>query len=106
MTAEEEPAPPSILAFRLSAVEHSVAKLETRMAESFGALSTQLASLAFVRSDVYASEQARLGERIEALRTEVETTHKLAMWAVGLVCGTVISAILLAVIAVSGVFAR
>lgn len=102
--APDDELTPSILSFRLSAVEHSVAKLETRMAESFAILSTQLNSLSFVRSDVYAIEQHRAAEQLEALKESMKTTHTLAMWAVGLVCGTTIGAIVLAILTFSGTF--
>ena len=85
------------LGWRLRTLEAKVDKVETHTAEGFASLSTQLANLGFVRSDVYASDQ-------RAVADKVENAHRLAMWAVGLTASTTIGAIITGILTVSGAF--
>ena len=85
------------VAWRLGALESTVAKMELHAAEGFATLSSQIAGLSFVRVDVYTSDQ-------RALQRDVENAHRLAMWAVGLTASTTIGAIVSGILALSGVF--
>lgn len=75
--APEEP-PLAEVAWRMRALETTVGKLDARTTEALATLSTQVASLGFVRQDLYESERAAFVRDLAALRKELEEVPERA----------------------------
>lgn len=82
MAAAEDP-PLAEVAWRMRALETTVGKLDARTSESLAALSAQVASLAFVRVDLYESEKAAFGRDLAALHRELDEVRTLVKMALG-----------------------
>lgn len=80
--------------WRLRQLETTVGKLDHTMAGGFGELHTRISALTFVRADVY--EAHRL-----AMERSIEASHKLAMWALGMVASLVLGAVVTLIVAVA-----
>jgi hypothetical protein len=101
--APEEPTSAE-LGYRMTTLEKRVDTLTDLIERRFDGLSEQVKQLAFVRVDVYAADTRLKDREILDLKETVAGVRTLAMWALGAVCSTTIGAIILAIIAVSGVF--
>lgn len=86
-----------VTAFRLAGVEQAVRDLRRDVHDRFNEVAVSIGTLNFVSKDVYMSER-------ESMRRDIESTHRLAQWAVGLVASTTIGAIIVAILGLSGVF--
>lgn len=76
-------------------------KLEGKVDRGFEELRDTIVatSSTFLRLDLYLAER-------DAQRADLEAVKKIAMWALALVCSTVLGAVLLAIISMSGAFAQ
>lgn len=80
-------------------LEHRLTSLERKVDTGFSSLHETIVatSTTFVRLDLYLSER-------DNLRADIEAVRRLAMWSVGLVCTTAVGAVVLGIVAASGVF--
>ena len=65
-----------VTTYRLTQIEKRLEGIEAQMNARLDAVQGSIASLAFVRKDVYESEH-------RALADKVDSAHSLAMWALG-----------------------
>lgn len=90
---QDDPTLPEI-GWRLRQLETTVGKMDHTMMSSFADLHTRISALTFVRADVY--EAHRL-----AMERSIEASHKLGMWALGMVASLVLGAVVTLIVAVA-----
>lgn len=89
------------VAWRMRALETTVGKLDARTSESLAALSAQVASLSFVRVDLYESERAAMGREMAGLRRELDEVRTLVKMALGGIVTTLFGGVATVLIAIA-----
>lgn len=81
----------------MAVIEHRLTSLEYKVDNGFQSLHETIiaTSTTFVRLDLYLAQR-------EGDREDIDRAIKIAMWALGLICATVIGAILVGVMGAAG----
>lgn len=77
------------VAYRLSQIEKRLDRMESHFDERLSGIQGSIGNLAFVRKDVYDTDQKAREREMAGLVEKVESARALAMWALGTTLTTV-----------------
>lgn len=77
----------------LAVFAHRLTALERRVDGGFASIDHKLDTLSFVRSDVYAAQQAHADQIHRGLQADIDDTRRLAIWALSAIGVSLLGAI-------------
>lgn len=74
-------------------VNHRLTALEKRVSEGFAHIDHRLDNLAYVRVETWTERESARDIALQNLKDDIAGNRALSMWALGLVCGLVLTSL-------------
>lgn len=86
----------------LGVLAHRITALEKRVDTGLASIDHKLDTLSFVRSDVYAAQQAHADQIHKSLQADIDDTRRLALWALSAIGVSLLGAIVAGIARLAG----